>query len=266
MVIRILLSDIRLTRPRRARLVRFRHVLESAIQTPGYALRLHAARLGTRAAVAAVASLEEGLARLAWIPSTEWQPIAPAFENRQARREPGRRFAYPFRPSPHVVLLDESHPTPLLSGDQTLAGGAGMLCEYARRITRGEVARPRLEHALLSFAGSGAGYLTPEDRDLLWGAFHVPVFEQYLDWDGHVMATECEAHEGLHISPETAIFEEHEGEVFLTSLAALRRPALRLGTGFRGAIDESVCACGRSGPRLRELRAVGDRSVACAAD
>ncbi|HWB97516.1 MAG TPA: hypothetical protein VG672_12455, partial [Bryobacteraceae bacterium] len=34
----------------------------------------------------------------------------------------------------------------------------------------------------------------------------------------------------------------------------LRRPALRLGTGFRGEIATETCPCGRPGLRLRDFR------------
>ena len=41
--------------------------------------------------------------------------------------------------------------------------------------------------------------LSAEQRDRLWELFGVPVFEQLRTPDGELMASECEAHDGLHL-------------------------------------------------------------------
>jgi hypothetical protein len=39
-------------------------------------------------------------------------------------------------------------------------------------------------------------------RDRLWDLFQVPLFEQVLDAHATLLATECEAHDGMHILAE----------------------------------------------------------------
>jgi hypothetical protein len=57
----------------------------------------------------------------------------------------------------------------------------------------------RIPRALVAFSGARLGPLTHRDRDLLWQAFQIPVFEHSLAPDGAVFARECEAHDGLHL-------------------------------------------------------------------
>jgi hypothetical protein len=67
--------------------------------------------------------------------------------------------------------------------------------------------------------------LTAADREQLWRAFRVPLFEQIIGPNGERLAAECEAHDGLHI-------EDPE----------------RDWTGF--AVDKGLCACGLRTPRI----------------
>ena len=41
--------------------------------------------------------------------------------------------------------------------------------------------------------------LTREQRERLWKAFRVPVFQQVVTRSGVLLAAECEAHDGLHM-------------------------------------------------------------------
>ncbi|HEV3342634.1 MAG TPA: hypothetical protein VG125_19840, partial [Pirellulales bacterium] len=68
--------------------------------------------------------------------------------------------------------------------------------------------------------------LTEEDRERLWRAFRVPVFEQRIDESGCLLAAECEAHDGLHI--EARELHPRPGEV----------------------LETAPCGCGRTTPRL----------------
>jgi phenylacetate-coenzyme A ligase PaaK-like adenylate-forming protein len=79
------------------------------------------------------------------------------------------------------------------------------------------------------------------DRDLLWRAFGVPVFEQLRDSDGVVIARECEVHDGLH----------------LVENAAGPTVEIELVTGH--------CECGAETPRIRKLAPVRQRAAAAAA-
>jgi hypothetical protein len=107
---------------------------------------------------------------------------------------------------------------------------AGSL-EQLRRIGR------ELEHDLLRtfniraiviLAPVDAVPVTQAERDELWSIFQAPAFEQRLANDGELVAAECEAHEGLHV---TGSFNADA-------------PA--------GAIlDLAPCGCGQTSPRIR---------------
>jgi hypothetical protein len=84
---------------------------------------------------------------------------------------------------------------------------------------------PSLWHAVVVLERRGNPLLTESLRERLWDAFRVPIFEQIIADDGQLLATDCEAHEGLHI--ESAM--------------------LRVGQEF---VDASPCPCGRKTPRL----------------
>jgi hypothetical protein len=90
-------------------------------------------------------------------------------------------------------------------------------------LARARIPTP-LRHALIVLGKEGGEWLTDADRERLWDAFRVPVFEQIIGDDGQLLAAECEAHEGLHIE------SSH----------------MRAG----GRIVVSPCACGRKTPRL----------------
>jgi hypothetical protein len=84
-----------------------------------------------------------------------------------------------------------------------------------------------LSHALIVLARPGDPLLTPMQRDKLWRAFRVPVFEQIIGDRGLLLAAECEAHDGLHVHlPE-----------FSSDLSR----------------DTAPCGCGRKTPRLRPV-------------
>lgn len=79
-------------------------------------------------------------------------------------------------------------------------------------------------HAIVILSAETDPRLSAEQRDFLWRAFGVPVFEQVVAPGGTLLAAECEAHDGLHVV------------------------AARLGLQFD--VDPSPCACGRPGARI----------------
>jgi hypothetical protein len=107
---------------------------------------------------------------------------------------------------------------------------AGSL-EQLRRIGRDlkdDILRTLDIRAIVVFAPLEANALTEIERDELWGLFQAPVFEQRLNPNGELVAAECEAHEGLHIT-----------ESFNADAPA-------------GAIlDLTPCGCGQTSPRIR---------------
>ncbi len=84
---------------------------------------------------------------------------------------------------------------------------------------------PSLRNALIALIRPNEPSLSEEDRERLWRAFRVPVFEQRIDDSCNLLAAECEAHDGLHIESELS---PRQGEL----------------------IETAPCGCGRTTPRL----------------
>jgi len=145
------------------------------------------------------------------------------------------------RPSPGANFV---HPTDPVSRTAILAPGFRETRlvrvfpqgwnDRARHFNPGSVAGPlerllcvprdgfSIEQAVIVFAYEGGLVISPEDRESLWRAFGVPVFEQYLSSTNRLLATECDAHSGLHVV-----------------------------TGCEGLpLEDDVCACGNAAPRV----------------
>ena len=82
-----------------------------------------------------------------------------------------------------------------------------------------------LTHSVIVLWRPGEARLSEADRDTLWAAFRLPIFEQIIGKSGKRLAAECEAHDGLHIES----------------------PALPL---ENEAVEDSICPCGRKTPRI----------------
>src|SRR5579863_5088519 len=80
----------------------------------------------------------------------------------------------------------------------------------------------RAKRAVFLTIREGEPALSEDDRDALWARFQVPVFLLLLDGKDRVLAYECEAQTGLHVSP--------------------KHPMAR-------AVS-AVCECGRPGDKL----------------
>jgi hypothetical protein len=268
-----------------ARLEQFRRVLSAALATIRYRPTLEAAGLDTPQAIAGLASIPEALCRLPYVGQEDYRSALADFQNPAAPAVQPRKFRFPFEPAPRTAVLmpgfEQSGPVRVFAGDwgprleryrpEALAAPAGVLRHLAQAAARGRPSVPPPQNALVVFTGVNEDEMDDQDRDLFWEVFQVPLFEQYLGFDGQVVAWECEAHEGLHVEETNAVIEqspEPEGELVLTSLTDLRRPALRVRTGVAGRIEHSVCECGRKEPRLTGLCRVARRlsQATCAAD
>jgi len=85
---------------------------------------------------------------------------------------------------------------------------------------------PSVRNALVALVRPNEANLSEDDREQLWRAFRVPVFEQRIDESCTLLAAECEAHDGLHVESPAA--SPRPGEV----------------------LDTAPCGCGRTTPRL----------------
>lgn len=116
---------------------------------------------------------------------------------------------------------------------------------------KGLVDLPSLSFAVVVLTDVSGTPLDQRQRDLLWRAFRVPVFEQLRDWDGAVIARECETHSGLHLIDGTDA-RIVDGELWVGG----RR------TGLAGSIRQEHCECGVEAAVLRDLAVL---PAACAA-
>jgi phenylacetate-coenzyme A ligase PaaK-like adenylate-forming protein len=140
---------------------------------------------------------------------------------------------------------------------EAVAGPATALRYLAEQALADGAALPSLKYGVIALAGIGHPPLSAEDRDLLWSAFHVPVFEQFRGLRGELLASECHAHQGMHVHTGEAVFEGADGglrELLLTSPRDGNHAPLKLATGLEAAIDDSPCACGETSPRLVGLQ------------
>ncbi|MBI4508368.1 MAG: phenylacetate--CoA ligase family protein [Deltaproteobacteria bacterium] len=110
--------------------------------------------------------------------------------------------------------------------------------------------------------------LFPADRKILEDAFGPSVFETYGCRETMLVAAECEAHAGLHVSMENLIVEilvnqegqyrpaapGEVGEVVLTDLHNLGMPFIRYAIGdLAMAGPRDRCACGRALVRMSSI-------------
>src|SRR5690349_8575842 len=151
------------------------------------------------------------------------------------RRSTAAVFHHPLDPAPRTAILTDG-----FQSSRSVRVFPGGWSESVRRFGPSAIAAPldclkelasrglvlELEHAVIALTYEGKNGLDENDRELLWTAFGVPVFEQYLSSRNELLATECEAHAGLHVV-----------------------------NGCSGlAIDNSPCACGSAAPRLESPR------------
>lgn len=204
----------------------------------------------------------------------------PAFSflaaDRLRQRFPGNflpRLFWPVpRPARTAILMDgfqEDRSTQIFQprdwtgirrfGPYALAGPVGALRSLAENPQARSLLSPFPSHSILALLTFRQAGVSEETRGLLWRAFGVPLYAQILSAARHLMAWECEAHEGFHVDEENAVFElDSSGsvpELIVTSLADLSFPVLRVATGLTARIERSRCACGLFGLRLLELRA-----------
>lgn len=155
-----------------------------------------------------------------------------------------------------VALLRRSPPDVIVSFSQAIA-------DLARHvIARGSREWPDI-HVLCA-----AERLFPEDRAAIVRAFGPHVFETYGSREVMLMAAECEAHAGMHLSMENLVVEVivrdpagdrparpgETGDVVVTDLHNYGMPFIRYATGDMATLGESTrCACGRSLPRIASV-------------
>jgi phenylacetate-CoA ligase len=106
--------------------------------------------------------------------------------------------------------------------------------------------------------------ILPGDREVLERAFGPHVHETYGSRETMLVAAECGAHEGMHLSDENLVVEIARsgepvhpgvsGDVLVTDLHNYRMPFIRYANGDVATMSpEGKCPCGRSLRRLSRL-------------
>jgi hypothetical protein len=124
-----------------------------------------------------------------------------------------------------------------------LIGSAADLQRLTDRVRLGTIELKTLDHSISVLTAVGDEPLSDSQREMLWDCFGVPVYELYTD-ESRILAYECEAHEGWHITPGSPL-RTSEGELLFGSSSGKSLP-----TGLQREMDNSPCRCGRAGARL----------------
>lgn len=161
------------------------------------------------------------------------------------RRRPGVSAGEPFRfPLPSaqkIALIDDRlgcegnvrrfDPENVAGMAEFAPDAVGMPLQLALTLAdqtlRGLFSLPSLTLAMVVITSIEDSPLADHQRDLLWRAFRVPVFEQLRGADGSIVARECEVHHGLHVCHTSA---------------------LELGN----PVSYDQCDCGNDAPRLMQ--------------
>ncbi len=140
----------------------------------------------------------------------------------------GAAFVHPLAPAPKTIVLAAGFENtrtirvfPKGWDDDSARLGACSVAAAIEDLLRLAANGIRLQHAAIVLTRGPHSGLSERDRDRLWDAFGVPVFEQCLGVDNELLAMECEAHDGLHI----------------------------MGSASRAGAETTVCGCGSSLPR-----------------
>ncbi len=106
--------------------------------------------------------------------------------------------------------------------------------------------------------------LFEHQRRLIREVFHSEPYSRYGSHEAYEMATECEAHSGLHVHAEDIIAEVvdddnnpvlpgQQGHILITTLHNYGMPFIRYENGDDGSLATSSCPCGRGLPLLGTL-------------
>lgn len=106
---------------------------------------------------------------------------------------------------------------------------------------------------------STAEALSSSERTAIEAYFGPVVFDRYGCEELSLIASECEAHDGLHVSAEGLYVEVLDepgasaGRLVVTDLTNRGMPFLRYEVGDMARFAEGVCSCGRGLPRLEKV-------------
>lgn len=230
------------------RLTNFRRVLQAAGQTDHYRTHVEAARWFEPDALNRIRSIEEALR------------FFPVLERETLIAEPSRfrsRSTRPVSKRPDSGFLWLWH-----HKQESIAGPISALRCLAVEVMAGRSPIPAGARRLVVQTSLVESPLSDCDRDFLWEAFELPVFEELRGLDGELLAAECEAHGGMHPEADTVFLESApspSGGMLVTSLAATGYPTIRLRMPMVFVSTVFVCDCGCRAELLNWFQALPAR-------
>jgi hypothetical protein len=145
------------------------------------------------------------------------------------RRPRGITFVHPIDPAPRTAVLAAGFLATKLTrvypdgwNEDAERFSPASLAGSRERVFQAVRDGVHLDHSVIVFTYPGEPPLSIGEREALWIAFGVPVFEQYLSHKNRLLATECDAHFGLHVVDG---YEDLD-------------------------LETEVCVCGNRAPRL----------------
>lgn len=108
---------------------------------------------------------------------------------------------------------------------------------------------------------TSAEVLTPENREVIERNFNCRIFNRYGCREFAVIASECDAHQGMHVNADNLLLETlsgeepvrgEDGEIVITDLRNFAMPMIRYRIKDVGTLKDAPCTCGRGLP-LMEL-------------
>ena len=137
-------------------------------------------------------------------------------------------------------------------------GHAHSLYLFARFLDQNNLVPPRPAGLI-----STAMILHKHERELIERVFNSKVFNRYGCEEVSLIASECEAHEGLHMNMDTLIVEVlydgmpaqpgQAGAIVLTDLSNYGMPFIRYKVGDVGVLADKPCSCGRGFPLFKSI-------------
>jgi len=135
--------------------------------------------------------------------------------------------------------------------------GFGVYC-IARHVLENGLSVPPCNGLMLA-----AEATTPVQRATISEAFGCEVFNTYGSMEANMIASECNAHRGMHINCDNLVVEitrdgkpvplGEEGEITITILVHPAMPFIRYTIGDLGRMATEPCSCGRGFPLLEEV-------------
>jgi phenylacetate-CoA ligase len=165
----------------------------------------------------------------------------------------------------HVLLntFDVKEPSLGLFLDEIRAKKVRYLQAYSRSLLlfAEYISKRAIELPLLEAAITSAECLTPSERKFIERTLRCRTFDRYGCREFSVIASECQAHDGLHIAAENLLVEflvgdrpvrsDEVGEILVTDLSNEVMPFIRYRIGDMGAPMDGMCSCGRGLPRMQ---------------